>query len=394
MPNLLRRPHHPSTWLAIAFATCAGLAGPARADLSPSRDAALGWQAEKQKLELDLVEHLRDVFDRDPGLHADVEAYAKLVLKEIATELDNPKTAAKVAERVLAIRVRSLTALPAIDDPIARAKAKVATLQQAAITVGMLGDLLWMHNHVIAVLDGDPRYTEMFATRAGIGGIAATAVWTETAHPGRLRVVDGSTDYVTVKTVNDEGDAMGLHELVAQRAPGSALARTALRPGSVTARISRGFGLMLGADISGSTNVYLWQLAHFKQSDPVWRLLPLVTLVGDSDHTLLEVALVLDSFGLIKYELGNYLTLLPSSSHPSKAAVLDVLAHFTKDARNHRMICWYGTSAIVEACRRDGGSDALKAFVADDVYPVFYKATDALNAYGFPKNEAIFAPWK
>jgi hypothetical protein len=86
---------------------------------------------------------------------------------------------------------------------------------------------------------------------------------------------------------------------------------------STVLKIDRMFGLLTGADISGTTadSTSLMERYGAEFLHPVFYLVPAATIVYNFHHTLLEVALVLSLNGVADYRIGFYETLLPISGN-------------------------------------------------------------------------------
>lgn len=98
--------------------------------------------------------------------------------------------------------------------------------------------------------------------------------------------------------------------------------------GSTVLKLDRLFGLLRGADISGSTAEGASILERWGSDilHSAYYLLPLATLVYNGHHTLLEVALTLSLNRIIDYHIGFYTTLLPDGAPAELDAVATALA--------------------------------------------------------------------
>ncbi|RAN80955.1 hypothetical protein B5P43_03835 [Bacillus sp. SRB_336] len=97
--------------------------------------------------------------------------------------------------------------------------------------------------------------------------------------------------------------------------------------GSTVLKLDRLFGLLRGADISGSTAEGASILERWGSDilHSAYYLLPLATLVYNAHHTVLEVALTLSLNRIIDYHVGFYTTLLPDGVPPELDAVVAAL---------------------------------------------------------------------
>ncbi len=80
-------------------------------------------------------------------------------------------------------------------------------------------------------------------------------------------------------------------------------------------KIDRIFGLVVGADISGTTTdtVFALETLGADLLTATYYMLPLATIVHNNHHALIEVALALSINGVIDYHIGFYSSLLPKS---------------------------------------------------------------------------------
>lgn len=384
--------------LAAATAATPSVAS-AETAFTPAK--AQEWMADKQRNETAMVQRLKAKFNESPTIKTGIRDFARKLLDEIKVDVVAGDENAISAVNQIGIRGLSITAKPGVE-PQAIALAKInGLLAQETLPVQVLGDIMWMSNFAIAS-QRNARRNQVFAHIQGIGDVDVDTVWAEKLSDspiGRHRVTRGD-EIAALKANNDATDAGGLHAELTASCAGCALKRTAMRPTSVVLRIEKALGLMVGADLSGTTNVFTWQLEHEGFTDPLWKLIPIVTMVADGDHTLLEVALVLHSHGYIKYKIGDYRTLLPATStHPAAAEVRAILAEASAGPASAPMYCWYGKTNQVAGCRRSGGDETIKPLNADEVYNYFAAATadapapavasrdNVLNEFGFLKSE-------
>jgi hypothetical protein len=106
--------------------------------------------------------------------------------------------------------------------------------------------------------------------------------------------------------------------------------------GSTVLKIDRLFGLLRGADISGSTTEATSVLERWGHDilHSAYYLLPLATLVYNCHHTVLEVALALSLNGINDYHIGFYTTLLPDGAPDELRDVIAALSDAEAQARH------------------------------------------------------------
>ena len=116
---------------------------------------------------------------------------------------------------------------------------------------------------------------------------------------------------------------------------------------SNTLKIDKIFGLLAGADISGTTADTVFALEALSQIknlhlSPIMYMLPLATIVYNAHHTLLEVALPLTLNGAIDYHVGFYSTLLPpgSEQHSSAKTIKKILLAAENAGDNRHFMQW------------------------------------------------------
>lgn len=97
--------------------------------------------------------------------------------------------------------------------------------------------------------------------------------------------------------------------------------------GSTVLKVDRLFGLLRGADISGSTSEAASILERWGADvlHCAYYLLPMATLVYNGHHTLLEVALTLSLNGICDYRIGFYASLLPDDAPAELEAIVAAL---------------------------------------------------------------------
>jgi len=113
-------------------------------------------------------------------------------------------------------------------------------------------------------------------------------------------------------------------------------------------KIDRMFGLLTGADISGTTadTVYALEMLGADYLSAAYYMLPLATIVHKLHHSLLEVALALTLNGVIDYDIGFYLSLMPDSvtTVPKELPGLTgILQQYQMDRRNRCFVVYFST---------------------------------------------------
>jgi hypothetical protein len=106
--------------------------------------------------------------------------------------------------------------------------------------------------------------------------------------------------------------------------------------GSTVLKVDRLFGLLRGADISGSTAEGASILERWGSDllHSAYYLLPLATLVYNCHHTVLEVALTLSLNRIVDYHIGFYTTLLPDGAPPELDEIVKALNDAESEARH------------------------------------------------------------
>jgi hypothetical protein len=152
-------------------------------------------------------------------------------------------------------------------------------------------------------------------------------------------------------------------------------------PHSVISAIDKTFGLKPeGGDVSGTTtdSIYAmrWAGAVAGVSSGTMsalQLLPMVTMVPQGHHTLLECAYPLSRFGYIDYHIGYYRSLVPmDTSDTIRSDLGRTLGPYEDDVRNKRILVW-GRGA-----QKRGVWMETKAEI-----DAFRKMTRVLSAYGW-----------
>jgi len=138
----------------------------------------------------------------------------------------------------------------------------------------------------------------------------------------------------------------------------------ALKDASTIYKIDRAFGVVEGADISGTTTDNIFFLNRFvgllkKQfpsvvgnlEDPIYHMLPLASIVACAHHSLLEVALAMSINDVNDYRIGLYSTLMPfQSRHPAQGRIMSVLQRAESNLRNRLMVLYYRRPGTVGGC--------------------------------------------
>ena len=102
--------------------------------------------------------------------------------------------------------------------------------------------------------------------------------------------------------------------------------------GSTVLKVDRLFGLLRGADISGSASEGASILERWGSDllHSAYYLLPLASLVYNGHHTILEVALTMSLNKIMDYHIGFYSSLLPDNAPPE----LDNIVAALQDAED------------------------------------------------------------
>ena len=117
-----------------------------------------------------------------------------------------------------------------------------------------------------------------------------------------------------------------------------------MREESTVLKIDRMFGLLEGADISGTTADTMFFINRFGDVglDPIYHLLPVATIVAGGHHSVLEVSLPLTLNRYIDYTIGLYSTLMPfNSNHPSQGAIWKYLKLAENNSNNRLMLVFF-----------------------------------------------------
>lgn len=148
-------------------------------------------------------------------------------------------------------------------------------------------------------------------------------------------------------------------------------------PKSVIAAIDRTFGLRPeGADVSGTTTDSIYALRWAggvsgltQDMTKAIQILPMVTMVPQGHHTMVECAYPLSRHGLIDYHIGYYTTLSPKQS---PALFNTVLGPLETSEKNKHILVWGGGA----------GEQGVQMDRQDEI-DAFKKMARVLSAYGF-----------
>ncbi len=149
---------------------------------------------------------------------------------------------------------------------------------------------------------------------------------------------------------------------------------------SVIAAMDRTFGLKPeGGDVSGTTTDSIYAInwaggaAHVGQATlDALQLLPIVTMVPQGHHSVLECAYPLSRHGYMDYHIGYYETLVPqTASDTIKNDLKKAVANYEKDQRNKHVLVW-----------GSGGQKRGVSLEGEEI-DQFRKMSRALSAYGF-----------
>ena len=158
-------------------------------------------------------------------------------------------------------------------------------------------------------------------------------------------------DGVARRNRSDEGWEPEQHiDLRADKSAISGMKLKRAQEDSNILKIDRLFGLITGADISGTTADTICAvelLGHprgINALGPIYYLLPLATIVYNNHHALLEVALALTLNGVIDYNIGFYTTLLPKDANPippELTGIDGILTQAENRFKNQRLVTFY-----------------------------------------------------
>jgi len=146
---------------------------------------------------------------------------------------------------------------------------------------------------------------------------------------------------------------------------------------SVIAAIDRTFGLRPeGGDVSGTTtdSIYALKWAGVAADVPreaikAIQILPMITMVPQGHHTIVECAYPLSRHGYIDYHIGYYRTLAPIDSPELYDSVLTDL---DQPDRNKHILVW----------GRDYGQQGVQMEHSEEI-EAFKRPARVLSAYGF-----------
>jgi hypothetical protein len=114
-------------------------------------------------------------------------------------------------------------------------------------------------------------------------------------------------------------------------------------------KLDRLFGLITGADISGTTTdtVFALEVWGSELLTAAYYMLPLATIVHNNHHSLIEVALAMTLDGTINYDVGFYTTLRPKGCTlpPELSKIGEILATAEVSSLNQHFLLYYENGA-------------------------------------------------
>jgi hypothetical protein len=121
---------------------------------------------------------------------------------------------------------------------------------------------------------------------------------------------------------------------------------------SIVNKINRAYGLVQGADISGTTTDSIYFIKRFGGDglDPAYQLLPLATIVAGGHHSLLEVALSLSLNSVVDYKIGFYTSLLPDNAKVGRGEIRAALSTAERSPMNRHMLVYYDAPGRIGGC--------------------------------------------
>jgi hypothetical protein len=124
-------------------------------------------------------------------------------------------------------------------------------------------------------------------------------------------------------------------------------------------KIDRVYGLVQGADISGTTTDSIYFIRRFGGAalGPVYQLLPLATIVAGAHHSVLEVALSLSLNRIVDYHIGFYTSLMPAGAGAGAGEIRRALAAAESSPMNRHMLVYYHAAGLVAGCFLFDGQD-------------------------------------
>jgi hypothetical protein len=115
-------------------------------------------------------------------------------------------------------------------------------------------------------------------------------------------------------------------------------------------KLDRLFGLITGADISGTTTdtVFAMEVWGREILTAAYYMLPLATIVHNNHHSLIEVALAMTLDGIINYDVGFYTTLRPKGCAlpPELSKIAEILAIAEISSFNQHFLLYYDNGSI------------------------------------------------
>lgn len=143
------------------------------------------------------------------------------------------------------------------------------------------------------------------------------------------------------------------------KSQGGGIKKFILADTSTINKIGRVYGLVQGADISGTTSDSIYFMNRFGGAglDPIFQVLPLATIVAGAHHSMLEVALSLSQAGVVDYHIGFYKSLLPAGATAGAAEIGAALAAAEHSPMNPHLLVYYNQIGLVGGCFRFEGRD-------------------------------------
>jgi hypothetical protein len=165
---------------------------------------------------------------------------------------------------------------------------------------------------------------------------------------------------------------------------------------STVLKIDRMFGLLVGADISGTTTdstllVEVYGASGSQQLHSGYYLLPAATIVYNLHHTLIEVALALSLNGVLdeNYRIGFYRSLTPRGGFPSELdRIPGILDSAESSTKNRHFLIWYDRSVpkgFIQFAKSE--AEALRASRLSDGLEVL---AHAKKLSPFPTRDEVF----
>jgi len=143
------------------------------------------------------------------------------------------------------------------------------------------------------------------------------------------------------------------------KSQGGGIKKFILADTSTVNKIGRVYGLVQGADISGTTSDSIHFMNRFGGAglDPVFQVLPLATIVAGGHHSMLEVGLSLSLVRIVDYHIGFYTSLLPAGAGADAAEIRAALAEAEHSPMNSHLLVYYDRIGSIGGCFRFEGRD-------------------------------------